>query len=61
MIELKKIRIDASGLFPIDLTVVTSIVSSITTYLIVLVQFKFSEDQSKNSTGKTNSYSSNAM
>ena len=57
MIELKNIKIEASGLFPIDLTVVTSIVSSITTYLIVLVQFKFSEDQSNNSTKRTASYS----
>ncbi|KXJ72218.1 hypothetical protein RP20_CCG018578 [Aedes albopictus] len=39
------LEFSAYGLFPIDLSVVSGIASSITTYLIVLVQFKISEDQ----------------
>ncbi|XP_053690865.1 gustatory and pheromone receptor 32a-like [Sabethes cyaneus] len=35
----------AFGLFPIDLSVLTGIASSIATYLIVLVQFKASEEE----------------
>ncbi|XP_062559006.1 uncharacterized protein LOC134223814 [Armigeres subalbatus] len=35
----------AYGLFPIDLSVVSGIAASITTYLIVLIQFKISEEQ----------------
>ncbi|XP_053670857.1 uncharacterized protein LOC128721158 [Anopheles nili] len=39
------LEFSAYGLFPIDLSVLTGIASSITTYLIVLIQFKISEDQ----------------
>jgi gustatory receptor len=39
------VQFNAYGLFPIDLSVITGITSSITTYLIVLIQFKFSEEQ----------------
>ncbi|CAO1440990.1 unnamed protein product, partial [Diamesa serratosioi] len=41
-----RVELRAAGFFPLDLSVVTSIVSSIATYLIVLVQFKLSEDES---------------
>ncbi|XP_058062069.1 uncharacterized protein LOC131212284 [Anopheles bellator] len=40
------LEFSAYGLFPIDLSVLTGIASSITTYLIVLIQFKISEEQS---------------
>uniref|UniRef100_A0A182NRD2 Gustatory receptor n=1 Tax=Anopheles dirus TaxID=7168 RepID=A0A182NRD2_9DIPT len=40
------LEFNAYGLFPIDLSVLTGIASSITTYLIVLIQFKISEEQS---------------
>ncbi|EDS26201.1 conserved hypothetical protein [Culex quinquefasciatus] len=39
------LEFNAYGLFPIDLSVISGIASSITTYLIVLIQFKISEDQ----------------
>ncbi|XP_058117147.1 uncharacterized protein LOC131288899 [Anopheles ziemanni] len=39
------LEFNAYGLFPIDLSVLTGIASSITTYLIVLIQFKISEEQ----------------
>ena len=41
----RRIEFDAVGYFPIDLTIGTGIVSAIATYLIVLLQFKLSEDQ----------------
>ncbi|XP_049547991.1 gustatory receptor for bitter taste 66a-like [Anopheles darlingi] len=42
------LEFSAYGLFPIDLSVLTGIASSITTYLIVLIQFKISEEQTSN-------------
>ncbi|KAL7017683.1 hypothetical protein ACKWTF_010482 [Chironomus riparius] len=43
-----RVEMKAAGLFNIDLSVITSIASSIATYLIVLVQFKLSEDSTRN-------------
>ncbi|KAG5673017.1 hypothetical protein PVAND_003095 [Polypedilum vanderplanki] len=47
---LTKVEMRAAGFFNIDLSVITSIASSIATYLVVLLQFKISEDE-----GNTNS------
>ncbi|EAT36998.2 AAEL010962-PA, partial [Aedes aegypti] len=54
------LEFNAYGLFPIDLSVVSGIASSITTYLIVLVQFKISEDQA-NGDDNINAGDSNQM
>lgn len=44
-IKIRPIAFNAIKLFPIDLSIVTGIISAITTYLIVLVQFQFSMEQ----------------
>lgn len=43
--DSRPIEFEAFNLFPIDNSVITGIVSSITTYLVVLVQFQLTEEQ----------------
>lgn len=43
--DTRPIKFEAFNLFPIDNSIITGIVSSITTYLVVLVQFQLTEDQ----------------
>ncbi|XP_058446460.1 putative gustatory receptor 2a [Malaya genurostris] len=43
----------AYGFFPIDFSVLTGMASSITTYLIVLIQFKISEEEETGTQGKS--------
>jgi hypothetical protein len=44
-LTIKPIAIHASSFFKLDLSIVTGIIASITTYLIVVIQFKLSEEQ----------------
>lgn len=45
MLTIKPIEFHASSLFKLDLSIVTGIIASITAYLIVVIQFKLSEEQ----------------
>lgn len=45
VLTVKPIEFHASSLFKLDLSIVTGIIASITTYLIVVIQFKLSEEQ----------------
>ncbi|GAB0090117.1 hypothetical protein DMENIID0001_048020 [Sergentomyia squamirostris] len=45
IMKCKKLELHAFNFFTIDLSVITAMISSMTTYLIVLVQFKITEDQ----------------
>lgn len=45
VLRIKPIEFHASSLFKLDLSIVTGIIASITTYLIVVIQFKLSEEQ----------------
>lgn len=43
--DSRPVHFEGFHLFPVDLSIITGIVSSITTYLVVLVQFQLTEDQ----------------
>lgn len=45
MMECHNFEFSASQLFTIDLRVIVSLISAITTYLVVLIQFQFIEEQ----------------
>lgn len=45
VLTIRPIQFHASSLFKLDLSIVTGIITSITTYLIVVIQFKLSEEQ----------------
>lgn len=49
--KMNPLRFEAFHLFPIDLSVVTAILSAITTYLVVLIQFQYTEEQFMLQTG----------
>lgn len=45
VLTIKPIEFHASSFFKLDLSIVTGIIAAITTYLIVVIQFKLSEEQ----------------
>ena len=45
VLTIRPIEFHASSFFKFDLSIVTGIIASITTYLIVVIQFKLSEEQ----------------
>lgn len=53
--NLKPIEFNAYSLFNLDLTIVTGIATALATFLVVLVQFKFTLDQKSNSTREAKS------
>lgn len=44
---IKPIQFHASSFFKLDLSIVTGIIASIATYLIVVIQFRLSEEQGR--------------
>lgn len=45
VLTVRPIEFQASSFFKLDLSIVTGIIASITTYLTIVIQFKLSEEQ----------------